>query len=282
LTPIYRLCQMPSSLAWATHLDVLPVSAEIERRNGYTVVRSPSNPTHYFGNLLLFDDPPGAGDGARWEELFAAELGHDPRLHHCTLVWDRIDGDRGSAQGEFLERGYDLDDNIGLLAARGQLRPHPRENRDVEILTLDPDGDERLWEGVLDLQTENRDARHEESRYRAYSRRRLDDLREHFRAGRGAWYAAVRPDTGAVVASCGVVVTDGRGRFQAVDTAPAHRRRGIASRLVVEAGRRAEIQGADRLVIVAETTYHALGLYESLGFERREHVLGVWRVGREE
>jgi ribosomal protein S18 acetylase RimI-like enzyme len=269
---------MPNSLAWATHLDVLPVSAEIERRDGYTVVRSPSNPTHYFGNLLLFDDAPRAGDGARWEELFAAELGDDPRIHHCTLLWDRVDGDAGTAQGEFLERGYDLDDSIGLVADRGQLRPHPRENRRIEIVTLDPEGDERLWEGVLELQTENRDARYEERRYRSYSRRRLDDLKEHFRAGRGAWYAAVEPQTDEVVASCGVVVTDGRGRFQAVDTARSHRRRGIASRLVVEAGRRAEIQGAEQLVIVAETNYHALGLYESLGFERREHLLGVWRV----
>lgn len=149
-------------------------------------------------------------------------------------------------------------------------------------MTLDPFGDERLWEGVLDLQTANREARFAEATHRAFSRRRLDDLREHFRAGQGAWYAAVTPDTAEVVASCGVVVTDGRGRFQAVDTARSHRRRGIASRLVVEAGRRAENQGAEQVVIVAETNYHALGLYESLGFERREHVLGVWHVAQEE
>jgi hypothetical protein len=28
-------------------------------------------------------------------------------------------------------------------------------------------------------------------------------------------------------------------------------------------------------VIVADAGYHALGLYESLGFERKEHVYGV-------
>jgi ribosomal protein S18 acetylase RimI-like enzyme len=242
-------------------------------------VRSPSNPTHYFGNLLLFDDPPYPGDGARWEQLFAIEFGE---AGHRTFLWDRVDADAGSARAEFLDRGYDLDDNIGLVADRGQLRPHPRENTEVEIRTLDPHGDEDMWEGVLELQTSNRDPRFQESSHRAYSRRRLDDLKEHFRAGRGAWYAAVEPDTGEIVASCGVVVTDGRGRYQAVDTALSHRRRGIASRLVVEAGRRAEIQGAVELVIVAEANYHALGLYESLGFERREHVLGVWQVLRED
>ena len=38
---------------------------------------------------------------------------------------------------------------------------------------------------------------------------------------------------------------------------------------------RCEDFGAERLVIAADAGYHALGLYESLGFERREHVFGV-------
>ena len=45
---------------------------------------------------------------------------------------------------------------------------------------------------------------------------------------------------------------------------------------MVEAARRsAEDHGAERFVIAADADYHALGLYESLGFERREHVFGV-------
>jgi ribosomal protein S18 acetylase RimI-like enzyme len=71
------------------------------------------------------------------------------------------------------------------------------------------------------------------------------------------------------------VVTGERGRFQAVDTAEAYRRRGICSRLVVEAGRHGIEQfGAAKLVIVADPEYHALGLYESLGFRCIEHVWG--------
>jgi ribosomal protein S18 acetylase RimI-like enzyme len=61
-----------------------------------------------------------------------------------------------------------------------------------------------------------------------------------------------------------------------VETAAPYRRRGICSRLVVDAARHAvDAHGATQLVIVADATYHALGLYESLGFERREHVYGV-------
>ena len=90
------------------------------------------------------------------------------------------------------------------------------------------------------------------------------------------------PITGEVAGSCGVVVTAGRGRFQVVDTALAYRRRGVCSRLVVEAARRAHDDfGAQQFVIVADAGYHALGLYESLGFERAERLASVclWARG---
>jgi ribosomal protein S18 acetylase RimI-like enzyme len=100
-----------------------------------------------------------------------------------------------------------------------------------------------------------------------------------FRAGRGAWYAALAG--GEVAGSSGVIVTAGLGRFQAVDTAEPHRRKGICSRLVVEAARRATADcGAECFVIAADPGYHALGLYESLGFTRAERVVGVCRCPR--
>ena len=63
-----------------------------------------------------------------------------------------------------------------------------------------------------------------------------------------------------------------------MDTALAYRRRGICSRLVVEAAQHsAAHHQAERFVIVADAGYHALGLYESLGFQREERVAGVCR-----
>lgn len=274
---------MPRSLAWATDIDVLPPDRVVARRDGYLVIRSPSNPSHYFGNLLVFDDAPGPGDGTRWEELFRTEVGSDPRIRHTTFAWDRTDGARGAVAAEFLDRGYHADESVGLVADAGGVRPHPRANREVEVKALDPalGADEELWDAVVELQVAGREQGHPEADYRSFSRLRLDDRRSLFRAGGGAWYVALEPATGAVAASCGVVVTGGRGRFQAVDTAVEFRRRGICSRLVVEAAQRsAERHGAERFVIVADVGYHALGLYESLGFERREHVMAVCRWPR--
>jgi ribosomal protein S18 acetylase RimI-like enzyme len=270
----------PRSLVWATLVDVLPMDRVVEQKDGYLLVRSPKNPTHYWGNLLLFAQPPLAGAARVWERSFEVEFGDEPRVRHRTFAWDRTDRAVGLAQEEFVSRGYALEESIGLVAGQRQVRAHRRENRDVLIRALEPASgvDEESWEAVLELQVANRDQRHTEESYRLFARMRQRDLRAHFRIGRGAWYVAIDPGCGTVVGSCGVVVTGERGRFQAVDTALAYRRLGICSRLVVEAARRsAEAHGAERFVIVADPGYHALALYESLGFSREEHVFGVCR-----
>lgn len=271
----------PRSVAIATDIDVLPVGRIVRRRPGYTVVRSPSNPAHFWGNFLVFEEPPGEGDAHRWEALFEREFGDEPRVRHRAFTWDRTDGAAGRAREEFLPRGYELDDSIALVAAPSDLRPHRRANDAVAVRALDPRGDDELWAAVVELQVADREPGHGEEDYRSFSLARLADRRAHFLAGRGAWYVALDPDTGAPAASCGIVVTDGRGRFQAVETAAAYRRRGIASRLLVDAARHAaRAYSAERFVIVADANYHALGLYESLGFVRAERVVGVaWWQG---
>lgn len=271
---------VPRSLVWATDIDVLPPDHMVLRREGYLVVRSPSNPVHYWGNLLLFDEPPGPGDASRWERLFEQEFADEPRAQHRTFAWDRTDGALGAAREEFAARGYDLEKVVGLIASREQIRPHRRENRDVVVRALDAvgDADQRLWDAVVEVQVESRDEREDEQTHREFSRAWLGNLRRLFALGRGAWYVALDPDWGQVVGSCGVVVTGARGRFQAVDTAAPYRGRGICSRLVVEAVQRsAERYGAERFVIAADPEYHALGLYESLGFARTERVCGACR-----
>jgi ribosomal protein S18 acetylase RimI-like enzyme len=273
----------PRSLVYATEIDVLPADRIVERRNGYVLVRSPSNPAHYWGNLLIFDAPPAEGDAQRWEHLFAQEFGDEPRVRHQTFAWDKTDGSAGSAREEFVPRGYDLEEIVGLVAEREQLIDHPRANREVVVRALDPasGADAQLWDAVVELQVEGRDEGHTEELYRSFTLARLADRRAHFQAGRGAWYVALDPSSGDVAASCGIVVTAGRGRFQVVDTALAYRRQGICSRLLVEAARNAaDAHGAERFVIAADANYHALGLYESLGFARHERVLGVCRWPR--
>ena len=105
------------SLTWSTELDALPLEAVFERRADCLVVRSPCNPGHYWGNLLVFADAPRAGDRERWERRFEEEFGGEGRVLHKTFVWDRADGEIGAANGEFVEHGYELERIVGLVAS---------------------------------------------------------------------------------------------------------------------------------------------------------------------
>ncbi|HWD70563.1 MAG TPA: GNAT family N-acetyltransferase [Solirubrobacteraceae bacterium] len=268
-----------NSLVWATDIDVLAPDHTVERRDGYWVVRSPSNPTFWWGNLLLFDDAPAVGDGERWEALFTDAFACRPEVTHCTLAWDRVDGERGAAEHEFVARGYELEWTSGLVARPERLIEHPGANREASVRALDPDGDEELWEAVIEVQraTALEQERDIDAEYHlTFLRRRQRELREVFRQGRGSWYLALLD--GTVAGSLGIVVTDTRARYQTVDTVAEFRRRGIARRLLVEAARHACSRHAiDHFVIAADPDYHAIGIYEGLGFERVELVVGAMR-----
>ena len=270
----------PRSLVLATLIDVLPESRIVVREGDHLVVRSPANPGHWEGNMLAFDDAPAAGDGVRWEALFDASFADEPAVRHRTFCWDRTDGEEGEAISEFQARGYRLERDVGLVASPGELTAHPKANRDVEVRRLDPapGADEALWEGAISVALANDEVDPSpDTNYERFLRARQAERRAAFVAGHGAWYVARDPSDGEVVAGCGVIARGPRGRYQAVDTIPTHRRRGIARRLVHDAGRDAAASfDLSRLVIVADAQYHARGIYESLGFRLRERVCSAW------
>jgi ribosomal protein S18 acetylase RimI-like enzyme len=270
----------PSSLVLNTLIDVLPGDRLVSREGDHLVVRSPSNPGHWEGNMLLFDDAPAPGDCERWEAAFDAAFADEPLIRHRTFYWDRADGEEGAAVTELGEHGYRLERDVGLIAAPREITAHPGANREVEIRALDPapGRDEPLWEGSIAVAlANNAEAPSPDVDFEPFVRARQQERRAVFAAGRGAWYVALDPGDGAVAACCGVIATGPRGRFQAVDTAPTHRRRGIARRLVHDVARDGAARfGLSRLVIVADADYHALGIYESLGFQRRERLCSAW------
>jgi ribosomal protein S18 acetylase RimI-like enzyme len=279
----------PRSLVLATDLDVLPGDRVVRRDGDHLVVRCPSNPHHWWGNFLIFDAAPRAGDGERWESRFAAAFADAPEVTHRAFTWDEPGGGEGAVVAEFGDRGYEVTRTAGLIAAPGEITAHDPAGRgsggtadgEIEIRSLDPrDGcDEPLWEGAVGVQLANEAADPQDgAAFEPFSRARLRDLRVLFAAGRGAWYVAIDRSAGTVVAGCGVVATGTRGRFQAVDTVPSHRRRGIATTLVAHAAVDAAARHALRsLVIAADPDYHAIGIYRSLGFRERERTCGAHR-----
>lgn len=94
------------------------------------------------------------------------------------------------------------------------------------------------------------------------------------RAGLGLWFGAFLENR--LVADLGVFTAGRIGRFQQVGTHPDYRRRGICGALVYQASRYAFDQmKLETLVMVADENYHAAKIYESVGFQAKEHQVGV-------
>ena len=115
-----------SSLAFRTDLAMLEHSgSEVEDRGDHLVVRTPDNPTFWWGNFLLLAQPPADTDEARaWLARFEAEL---PASRHRTFG---VDGQNGGLDdlAPFTELGLQADISSVMTAIAVQEPPRPHTN----------------------------------------------------------------------------------------------------------------------------------------------------------
>lgn len=261
------------SLGYRTDLFFPRFDGEVLDRGSYVVIRTLSNPSFHWGNFLLFDRPPAAGDLDRWRRLFAEEIGTPPDFTHLAFGWDSATGETGDIQ-PFLDAGLRLMHSVVLTTSA--VRPPPKYNSEIIIRPLREDWE---WESALESQIACRSAEYTREGYAPYKTRAMLRYRQMVQAGLGEWFGAFLE--GRVAADLGVFVEEGVGRFQSVGTHPDFRRRGLCGTLVYEAARSAfQNLGAKTLVMVADEEYHAAKIYESVGFVPAEHEIGLdWWEG---
>lgn len=259
------------SLGCRTDLIFPKFDGIIADRGDHLVIRSPLNPTFYWGNFLLFESPPGDGDLERWRRLFAREIGIPPETRHMAFTWDGTDGEQGMVE-PFVQAGFDLEHNVVLVAAQRELQLPVRASTEVTVRTLRTEGE---FTAVIEQQVAGRDEGHEEERYRIFRKYMMERYRRMEQAGLGHWYGAFLRQQ--LVADLGIFHDgNGLGRYQSVGTHPEFRRRGIAGRLVHEAGRQAIAKhGLHALVIIAEDDTSASRIYQSVGFVPVEKNVGL-------
>lgn len=265
------------SLAYETDLSILAFEGVILDRGDYLVAATPSNAAYFWGNLLLMKKPPEAGDCEPWKALFKKEFGHDPNIKHMTFGWDSIQGEEGAA-AEFEAEGFEIQRTIVLTAGRDDIRTPKTYNPIAEVRPLISDDD---WEMATQNQIACQDDKFDSQKYAAFKRTLMENYRKMSKAGLGRWFGAFLDQR--VVADCGLFVFDGIGRYQAVGTHPDHRRRGLCASLIEMTARFAfDKMGARRLVMAADPEYHAARVYESVGFKRTEHQVGMYNWPRDE
>jgi ribosomal protein S18 acetylase RimI-like enzyme len=259
-----------SGLGWRTDVALLEISGSVlEDRGDHLVVRTPDNPTFWWGNFLLLDAPAsGAADARQWLGAFEAEF---PAARHRTFG---IDGTAGTTADAAAFTALGLEVEVSSVMTATAVHEPPRPARDATYRPLDSDAD---WAQQVELTMVGEEVGYDRefSEARAAQHRRLVD------AGHGQWWGAF--DDGRLLSSMGLFrASPGLARFQNVKTHPDARGRGLAGTLVHEISRFgfAELE-AQTLVMVADPDYLAIRVYRSVGFTDTEVQIGVERKPQE-
>jgi hypothetical protein len=167
------------SLGYRTDLIFPRFDGILIDRGEYLVVRSPLNPTFYWGNFLLFARPPRPGDFDTWRDLFARELGRPPTTRHVALAWDSPEGEQGFVE-PFIHAGFNLERSVVQVTRKLALPAHAAT--DVTVRTLSTEAE---FAHVVEQQVQSRDEGHEEGGYRAFRTHMMERYRRMEQAGLG-------------------------------------------------------------------------------------------------
>ena len=263
-----------SSIGWRTDLSLRQLEgAEITRRQDHLIVRTTENPTYRWGNFLLFDSPPRGGDAERWLALFEAAF---PEADYVAIGIDSPSGAIGET-AELSAGGMTVGVETVMTATALRMPTHTPTREPPQAVFRRVDSEED-WRQALSLRLAVDEHGHEPG-FGEFMERQMAAIRRVCEDGHGGWFGAFCDDQ--MRASLGIFdAGSGLARFQSVDTHPEHRRRGLASNLLVAAGEYALTElAASTLVIAADPDYFAIDIYRSLGFEGDEHHVQLERLG---
>ncbi|NYH16385.1 GNAT family N-acetyltransferase [Paraburkholderia bryophila] len=259
---------LPENLGLATDLLLHAETGSVETIDRYVVVRTPQAPDYFFGNMLVLRERPSASNIDRLEDDFARLVGVPPSIAHRTFTWS--ENDAGAVDlAAFVERGYDATLCRVLTATPDRIRPTvARTNLEVRAFHS-----QRDWDDWAAMQLANMPDPADPTTLRYMAQQQIAH-KNLIARGLGAWWGAFID--GEQVGSLGLFFFGRIGRFQAVVTSEQHRNKGICKTLVSEVIR-ATAGSADHLVMVADESYHAGKIYESLGFAQHGRLGSVCR-----
>ena len=269
-----RIAMKQTSIGYQTDIMLASFDGEIVDRPHHIVIRTPANPTFWWGNFVLFDCPPSDGDTDKWEMIFAAELGDLPGIKHVNLAWLSAGGATGVVS-PFLDRGYTLTRNI-FFVLRGKMLLKDKPP-DVEIRAISSDAE---WEMALRNQHRCLEGANDTPAFRGFQSLQMIRYRNMTLANFGYWLGAFID--GELVGDMGIFGKSGLARCQAVAVDPNYRRRGIGGAMVRSACILAQDSlRAETVVIMTGEDNPARRIYERIGFVPIEQASSVARSERD-
>lgn len=257
------------SLEFLTDLLAMSGASEVEVHPNRVVQRTPTEPDFWFGNRVIFTDPPEDACAAIGQ--FQADF---PQARHICVGWDVPNLPVSPVRGLFEGTKVTIDEGDALILT-GPLHRVPTPPG-ITLRTFGPQD----WPQSHDigLETAREDSLPPE-RYREYLEGRTRTRQRQIAAGLAQWFGAFDGDL--LVGDMGIVQNQSFIRYQAVQTRTGYRRRGVASALLgyaLEWGR-ARAPGA-LPVIVADAGSDAGRLYRRAGFTSAETTVIAWQAAK--
>lgn len=262
------------SPAWRSDLIAHRLQGQVLERDDCIVLRSPSRPSHYWGNALLLPTPPQDADLAHWLQRFAAEVAvHDPAIRHVAVGVNQVPAGTAPPPA-WRAAGFELTEIVTLQLRRSGLRVPSRPMSLAASLRV------AEWPGdtsaLVDLQCLSNPG-FEPRGYRSHRQDQMGDVAALQQRDAARWFGMWQGDR--VLADCGLLRDGPVGRFQHVGTAPDWRRLGLCTAMVHGVCEWAfSVWGVETLLMCAEPGEVAIHIYESLGFERLPGL--VWHLQR--
>lgn len=254
------------NLGYRTDCIIREYGGVIEEKPAYFVIRMPSNPTFYAGNILLFKSSPSLGDYSKWMNAHEREFG--PASGHVGFGWDTEDVGETKV---FAENGFSID--VESVLQLRNLKSTKEPSIDAEMRRIVSDAD---WSAVTELQILVSEHEVPSGDFRDFKNSLFKTYRKIGENGHGDWWGAFSGNT--LICDMGLYFDKNSkvGRFQAVETHPNYRRKGVCSSLLHKVVKHAiDSVGAKDLVICTENNSEASRIYEALGFEHREFQYGA-------
>lgn len=261
-----------NNLGFFTDFKLLGSDAKVTEYVDYYLVETPTNPTFIDGNCMVLKSPDLLLDKDKLEKLFKCHFSEATNQHHVGFRLMHIPSDEILAP--YLQNDQYQIDNLAVMTydkEAVEAKTVLQEERD-HIRPFSSDLD---WEQWTQHEIRERPTVFSEASFKAYLLNRRNVYKTMITQEMGNFYGVFRD--GKLLAAAGLYIFDKIGRFQQVRTIESARRQGLCKRLIQHIYTVNMLQ-MEEAVIVADEDYHALKIYEGLGFRTRENQYDLTKV----
>ncbi|MFC1746414.1 GNAT family N-acetyltransferase [Candidatus Riflebacteria bacterium] len=251
------------SFGLATDLFISSFESEVTERENYLVIKTPDQPGNFWGNFILFKNPPGAGDADTWMSIYRHEFKcKAPKFF--AFKWDisRLNLEKIKP---FLEKGFHIHHDLVLSVEKIKKPGHYNNLLQIKMIKT-----AKEWCQVVDVHLDEEWKRSPHSQ-KEFMQKKVEVFRKFSREKLGCRFGAFKNNK--LVGELGIYCHKDVGRLNLIATHRNYRRQGVCQTLLYEAAKYAfDIMKLKHLVVIADRDYHAKKIYKTLGFKLKEKL----------